>query len=247
MKNNNAVVVQGSTVQTNEQMAVSNPTPPLQFIECKSSSETKIFRHTINTFHSYMDYKDTCNRRINWNVYETSTGNLVGALGINSAILSIQARDSWIGWNTVTKRLHLNKLANNYRFAIIRENVTVPNIGSQMLKALRYIGPIAWKTRYGDELVLLETLVKPPWTGAVYRADNWIYVGMTKGVSFSKAPLLSWQKEKSARGELARSNPKAAILKYAVGRTHYCITQSEPKLVFLKPLCKYWRKKLGLQ
>jgi hypothetical protein len=85
---------------------------------------------------------------------------------------------------------------------------------------------------------LLETLVKPPWTGTVYRADNWIEVGMTKGFSFSKAPLLLWQKENSARGRLARENPKEAIKLYAVGGKHYAGSKSEPKIVFLKPLCR---------
>ena len=51
--------------------------------------------------------------------------------------------------------------------------------------------------------------------------------------------------------ELARNDPKAAIAKYAVGNKgndggeHYKITKSEPKLIFVKPLTRTWKKVLN--
>jgi hypothetical protein len=42
--------------------------------------------------------------------------------------------------------------------------------------------PQDWRRRYGYDPVLLETFVeRPQFTGACYRAANWIYVGDTKG------------------------------------------------------------------
>ena len=38
-----------------------------------------------------------------------------------------------------------------------------------------------WKIKYNCDPIGFETLVKPPRNGAVYRADNWFYGGMTKG------------------------------------------------------------------
>ena len=79
-------------------------------------------------------------------------------------------------------------------------------------------------------------------------ADNWKYMGMTKGNSIQKAPVQLWKKEDSARGKLARENPEAAIAKYAVGNKgnksgeHYKVTKSEPKLIFVKPLIRNWKK-----
>jgi hypothetical protein len=214
----------------------------VSFDECNTPTKNKIFSETINKYHSYMKAKDTCNRRINWLVYENSSGNLIGALGINSAILAMSVRDNFIGWNKEQKRANLNKIGNNYRFCLIKDNITEDNIGTKVLKEYRIQSAIRWKEKYGDDLVLIETLVKPPWSGAVYKADNWLYCGMTKGFSFSKAPVLLWQKEKSARGDLTRENPKAAIEKYAVGNKQYNIVKSEPKLVFVKPLVKNWRE-----
>ena len=211
---------------------------------CDSPERNKVFKDVINNHHSYMTAKDTCNRRINWLVYESTSGNLIGAVGINSAILAMGDRDRFIGWsgNKTLRLAGINKLANNYRFCLIKENITEKNIGTQVLKRLRQVSPVIWEQRYGDKLVLLESLVKPPWVGSVYRADNWTMCGNTKGYSFSKAPLKLWQRETSARGELARTDPKAAIEKYAVGKEMYHIKESEPKLIFVKPLRKDWKK-----
>ena len=220
----------------------SDNTGFVSFDECNGSIKNKIFRNTINNHHSYMTALDTCNRRINWLVYENSSGNLIGALGINSAILAMSVRDTYIGWNKEQKRKHLNSVGNNYRFCLIKDHITEKNIGTKVLKEYRIQSALRWKEKYGDDLILIETLVKPPWSGAIYKADNWLYVGMTKGFSFSKAPLALWQKEKSARGDLARLDSKAAIEKYAVGGEHYKIQESEPKLVFIKPLVKNWKE-----
>ena len=38
---------------------------------------------------------------------------------------------------------------------------------------MREVGAKRWKEKYGDDLMLIETFVKPPWTGSVYKADNW--------------------------------------------------------------------------
>lgn len=217
---------------------------PIIFEQCKNPQHNKIFKDVMNKYHSYMKYADTCNRRINWLVYESGSGNLVGAVGINSAILAMSDRDKFIGWsgNKKLRIAGINKIANNYRFCLIKDNITEKNIGTKVLKRLRQLSPVTWKERYDDELVLLETLVKPPWSGAVYLADNWLLIGKTKGFSLSKAPLALWQKEDSARGRLARDNPAEAITKYAVGKKMYDIKTSEPKLVFVKPLVKNWQE-----
>lgn len=228
--------LQSGSGGANPTLALSN----LRWVECQSTSETKIFRETIDNYHSYMKCLATCNRRINFNVYLGETP--IAALGINSAILALSCRDNWIGWSAELRRKYLNCVANNYRFAVREKGI--PNLGTRLLKGLRITAPAAWKRKYGDDLLLLETLVKPPWTGKVYRADNWTHVGMTKGFSFSKAPLKLWQQENSARGQLARDNPKAAIEKYACGGKHYAISKSEPKLVFVYPLVQNLKERL---
>lgn len=210
-----------------------------EMVECKEKSQTQAFRYIINNYHKYMKYLDTCNRRINFLVYYK--GELVGAYGINSAILALGCRDSFIGWNKKTRLKHINNLANNYRFCLMREKLPT----SQFLSIATKVSKIVWKRKYGDDLIMLESLVKPPFTGSVYKASNWIFVGMTKGNSFSKAPLGNWIKENTKRGELARNNPEEAIKRYAVGKKMYSVTKSEPKLVFIRPLTSDWKEVLN--
>ena len=139
-----------------------------------------------------------------------------------------------------------NSMANNYRFCL-KPDTGIKNLGSRVLKIARNKLSNRWKEKYGDDLLLLETYVlkNENRIGAVYLADNWIYVGNTTGVSISKAPLLLWQKENSERGELARTNPKEAIRKYAVGNQHYAVKESQPKMIFVKPLVKDWKERIS--
>lgn len=209
--------------------------------ECNNETKNKLFRDFINQYHSYVKYKDVPQRRINWLIWNGM--ELVGAIGISSCVLAVGDRDRWIGWNREVREKMSNSMANNYRFCL-KPNIGIKNLGSRVLKMVREEGRKRWKEKYGDELILLETYVlkNENRIGAVYLADNWTNVGMTSGVSISKAPLLLWQKENSERGELARTNPKEAVKKYAVGNQHYAVKESEPKMIFVKPLVKDWKR-----
>ena len=209
-------------------------------IEVREPWQRQLFADTINRFHTYVDYKDTCNRRINWLVMsQPDMGEVLGAVGVNSAILALGVRDRFIGWQKEQRIGNLTMVANNYRFAMIDKGQ-----GGVALNEMCRIAPAAWQKKYGDQLVLLETLVKPPYKGTVYLANGWQKLGMTTGHSISKAPVASWQKEKGARGELARRDPEAACAKYAVGRKHYAVTESEPKIVLVRPLVRGWKNML---
>ena len=215
--------------------------------ECQSTNRNRLFRQLIDDHHSYVNYTDAPQRRINWLVYETKSGNLIGAIGVSSAVIALSMRDSYIGWNAEQRIANLNKVANNYRFAVINENITLDCAGSIILKALRHTSRYRWQHKYNDPLVLLETYIKPPWQGTVYVADNWIRVGITKGFSIKKVPLKLWQAERGARGELARTNPQEAIRRYASKKSgqRYNITKSEPKHVLIRPLVKEWKEQLS--
>jgi hypothetical protein len=223
---------------------------PIFLQECNNTEQTSIFRNIIDTHHSYVKYKDVPQRRINYLIYRTEDGKPIGAIGISSCVLAIGVRDRWIGWDKETRLRNSNKVANNYRFCLVPNN-GIKNVGTMALKLLREEGAKRWQEKYGDELVMMETFVQPlidgsdnKRNGAVYLADNWFMIGETLGNSIKKAPVLLWQKENSARGELARTNPEAAIAKYAVGREHYVVTESPIKKVFVKPLIKDWKDKL---
>jgi len=226
----------------------------LEFVD--SPTKMKLFRDNINNFHSYRKYTDSPTRNIRYNIYETKSGNNIGSVGLSSAVISVAVRDKYIGWDRVIKMKNLCHLANNSRFVLVGERITIKNVGSMTLKQLRIDGAKKWKERYGDDLIMLETFVEPDRhkkhngqkkrNGAIYLSDNWIEIGSTVGSSFKKAPLLLWQKETGLRGELARKDPVAAMEKYGYGGKQYIITKSPIKTMFIKPLVANWKEYLLL-
>lgn len=232
----------------------------INLVECTTPSENKIFRDTINKYHSYVKYKDSPTRNIRWLAYESISGNLVGAIGLSSATIAVAARDAFIGWDNVTKMKHLGKLANNSRFCLIRNNFTIKNIGSMTLKQLRIRGAQRWLERYEEPLLLIETFVQPDRTdeldgrvtrnGAIYLADNWINIGMTSGSSIRKTPLKLWAKETGERGRLARENKEECLKKYGgylgnCSESGYNVTTSPKKIILVKPLVDTWKELLN--
>ena len=220
---------------------------PIMLDECKSPPQNKIFRDIIDTYHSYKKYKDSPTRNIRFLVYETVSGNNIGAIGLSSATISIECRDDYIGWNKDQRLKNLGMLANNSRFCLIQDRMTIKNVGSMTLKRLEIDGGKRWKEKYCQDLALLETFVEPSENriGSVYKASNWIEIGKTSGVSIRKGPLGLWRKENGVRGELARTNPKAALEKYGYDNgKEYIVSKSSIKMMFVKPLVKNWKKKL---
>jgi hypothetical protein len=223
---------------------------PIYFTECTTPVHNELLRNTINDYHSYCSFVTPPTRRINWLIYETKTTNLIGAIGLSSCVLAIKCRDSYIGWNKDARMKNSNKVANNYRFCLIPGVTDLKNVGSMALKLLREEGAKRWKSKYGDDLIGIETYVERidneelHRSGAVYKASNWTHVGDSMGTSIKKAPLKLWRAEDSARGRLARKNPEAACEKYGYGKKGYVTTPSKQKMVFFKPLMRDWRKHL---
>ena len=230
-------------------------TSPIYLVECKTPEHNKIFRDTINKYHSYVKYSDSPTRNIRWLIYESVSGNHIGAIGISSAICAITCRDEFIGWDKESRKTNLGMIANNSRCCFIQKNITIKNAGSQVLKLMSSNAIKRWKEKYNQPLVLLETFVQPDReseyagsmtrTGAIYKASNWIEVGKTSGNSIRKGPLGLWKRENTTRGELARTNPQAALEKYGyAGGKEYIVTKSPIKIMFVKPLVWNWKKLL---
>jgi hypothetical protein len=224
---------------------------PIILEECKTPIQNKIFREIIDTYHSYKKYKDSPTRNIRFLVYESITGNNVGAIGLSSATIAVNVRDNFIGWDNKTKIKNLGMLANNSRFCLIKDRFTIKNVGSMTLKRLEVDGGNRWKEKYNQDLILLETFVEPSEnrTGCVYKATNWTMIGETQGHHIRKTPMKMWQKEKGERGRLARENPEECLKKYAGylgehNESGYKVTKTAKKIMLIKPLIKNWKERL---
>ncbi len=114
--------------------------------------------------------------------YVAKFGNeWVALLSFSAAALKCAPRDQWIGWDYRHQYDRLKLLTNNSRFLILPE-WHFPNLASRVLSLCQKRLPTDWKAIFGHPVVLLETFVNPQrFRGTIYKADNWIYVGDSKG------------------------------------------------------------------
>jgi hypothetical protein len=105
----------------------------------------------------------------------------VAQLSLSSAALKCGVRDRWIGWDFRSQYGRLRLIANNSRFLILPDGQR-PNVGSRVLSLTERRVVRDWKERFGHPLLLLETFVDPRrFHGGVYRAANWMELGLTQG------------------------------------------------------------------
>ena len=106
---------------------------------------------------------------------------VVGALGFGASAWLVAGRDRFIGWSDSSRRARLHLVVNNNRF-LIPPWVQTRNLASRLLSLVSRRIAADWLSRHGYSPVLLETFVElERFTGACYRAANWIEVGTTKG------------------------------------------------------------------
>jgi len=90
-------------------------------------------------------------------------------------------RDRFIGWSAAQRQAHLQQVANNSRFLILPW-VEAPRLASHVLSLVLRRLPQDWQSAYARPLELVETFVDTSrFTGACYRAANWIELGQTTG------------------------------------------------------------------
>jgi len=84
-----------------------------------------------------------------------------------------------LGHGQRQQNLHL--VVNNARFLILPW-IRSENLASKILGLAARRLPVDWQRRYGYRPLLLETFVaRDRFTGACYRAANWLHVGQTQG------------------------------------------------------------------
>ena len=106
---------------------------------------------------------------------------LIGCMGFADAVLQLSARDKWINWNARQRQAGLARIINNVRFLILPW-VKVRNLASKLLALAARIVPPEWEAYFGCRPLLMESFVdKERFTGASYKAANWIYLGQTRG------------------------------------------------------------------
>jgi len=129
----------------------------------------------INTYHSYIKFSDRPSRKCYWNLYEN--GEMVGVFALASVFDKPKSVKNYM----LEYNLKSNEIANNIVFCLA--NQQDKNAGTKLLSLVRKDAILWWYERYGDLLKAFQTFILPPRNGAVYKADNWSEIGLTKGAN----------------------------------------------------------------
>lgn len=150
----------------------------LIFRPVHSRSESSLWNELIGRYH-YRGYKPLPGAQLRYLIF--GAGRLVAVLGFGAAAWALAPRDRWVGWTPEQRVRHLHHVVNNARFLILPW-IRCRNLASRILAGIARQISQDWRGRYGYEPVLLETFVeRDRFTGACYRAANWIPVGQTQG------------------------------------------------------------------
>jgi len=185
----------------------------IELVVVKTKAASKRWRELVASYH-YLGYTPFAGAQLRY-LIEASSRTL-GALGFAASAWSCAPRDAHIGWDTETRKARLHLVVGNARFLILPE-VRVQNLASYLLsRATRRLRD-DWQDAYGYAPVLAETFVETGrFTGASYKAANWIYVGQTKG-----------------RGKLDRTNGHALAVKdiylYPLHRDYRQVLAASPE------------------
>lgn len=147
-------------------------------IETADKKTGPLWNEYIDRYH-YLGYTPLPGAQMRYLV--RSNDQILALLGFSASAWKVSPRDSYIGWDTETRKKNLHLIVNNARFLILPW-VRSKNLASRILSLAAKRISSDWRTRYGYEPVLLETFVeKERFAGTCYKAANWQYAGDTQG------------------------------------------------------------------
>jgi hypothetical protein len=151
---------------------------PLEIEAVRRSPDEPLFNSLIEQYH-YLGYEQPVGEHLKYLV--KARGQTIACLAWSSSPRHLGARDRFIGWDQHSRRNHLRLIAYNTRFLILPW-VQVPHLASHILGRMAKRVSADWQRMYGHPIYLLETFIdRERFSGACYRAANWIVVGQTTG------------------------------------------------------------------
>ena len=146
--------------------------------QVRRTPEDKLFGRLMQAHH-YLGYTQPVGEHLKYIYY--AQGRPLACMAWSSSPRHLGARDRFIGWSAQRRRANLRFLAYNTRFLILPWG-QVPHLASHLLAQTARVISRDWQTLYHHPICLLETFIDPErFSGACYRAANWILVGQTTG------------------------------------------------------------------
>jgi len=120
-------------------------------------------------------------------------GEPVGIISGASSVYAVSPRDAFFGIpkdKVIKQKRYLPAIINNVVFRLEHHE---KNLGTKILAKFRRVSTELWKALYGVDVIGFETFViaNEHRKGTLYKADNWTYLGDTKGSTKSHKGLLN--------------------------------------------------------
>jgi len=187
------------------------------------------FNEYIDRYH-YLGYQHPIGNHLRYFIigHDDQGKRLLGCLLFAFAVNALACRDQWLGWSDKQREKHLPLVINNTRFLIFPW-VQVKNLASKALSLATHRVADDWLTHHGLHPVLMETFVDTGrFTGASYKAANWLHIGQSNG-------------QKGSKNRVER-NPKAVFVHPLHQEYRTILTQNR---IWLKPTRKRTKQSGG--
>ena len=159
---------------------------PLTAMVVEEPSGIALWNERVDRHH-YLGYRRPLGPHLRYALVDRD-GRWLGCLLFQFAAQSLPCRDDFIGWDAAARRKRLNLVLGNSRLLILPW-VRVDNLVSKALSLVLRRLADDWEARHGYRPVLVETFVDPErFSGACYRASNWMPLGATRGKSSARLP-----------------------------------------------------------
>ena len=152
---------------------------PLRWELVQSVEQRRQWRQLLDAYH-YLGAPGMVGANLKYFVYGPA-GQLLGALGWQSAVGHLGCRNRLLAWNPEQRARYLDRLVNNVRFLVLPW-VKVPGVGSVILSEGVWRLQRDWPEHYGAPVWWVESFVdRQRFGGGSYRAANWLAIGWTRG------------------------------------------------------------------
>lgn len=130
-------------------------------------------------------------------------GNIVGIISGASSVYSVKNRDDFFDIpkdKEVKQKYYLPAIINN---VVFRLEYHEKNLATKVLSKFRKVSADLWNQLYNIEVIGFETFVieEEYRKGSLYKADNWTFVGYTKGNTKKHSKGLSKSHERISTDE----------------------------------------------
>jgi hypothetical protein len=184
-----------------------------------SKEQKDVANKIVMDFHSYVKSPRTVGRCIKYLIEHN--GEIVGTFWLGSGFKPTpKAILNHMNMGQKQFDLIFNEVADNKRFCMAK---SIPNLGSQILKAIRNRAKADWMQLYGNNLQAIVTTIGNDKKGSVYLADNWIKIGETAGLPPNrKSVSMKWDDAEGIKLKYAKptgENKKTILITQRLGNT----------------------------